>query len=1016
MSKRPYKFLNYYTPDEADIFFGRERESRILLSDIVVNRLVVLFAKTGTGKTSLINAGVIPRLKERGYEPFFIRVSKDPVQSLRRALLDHPSKISLKGDESLPVQLKNVAKRLKMPIVLIFDQFEEFFNYMKADSTEGKQFIQDVASVYDNQDWQVHIVFSMREEWFVEMDSFRDDIPSIYHNGSNLRLRKFDKDQASDAISLPPRKFGVTVNDDLTRQVIHDLSDDDGKIEPTQLQIVCDTLWDETERERRNSSNGFQISLSHYLKLGRGQQSSNIAIQILFQRLEERFENIETAEEFKLLDRLLPELRTSRGTKFVREIDELTKTLGVDRDLLDDLLNKLQDSRLIKIIPQDGTRVVELLHDYLVDRLEELQVCVRGIPPRRIINKYKIDGELATGEDLEKILEGVRHLKLSAAQAQFLLRSALDHRLPLLPWFELAVQSGLQVWPILYQKLQDAAADRETPDNEAIARTIDIVELLGRVPAKESVELLSQIQTLQHDLFSSRVAESLELLTKSVDNRVAVKAEEVLIGLLDVALQEDEDSANSAIDTLGRIQEVWSVNLLERTLKQDDLALQAHAALKRLTRSDDVKLASLAQRAVETFLESALKRKTLAATAIDELGRRHTLTSVSLLENALKLDEFAPKAEGALEKLAKSTNADVSAQALNTLNYYRKYQKEREREVSNPVNYAGEYEPSTSSGYKTSTKAPVAHISDLIRRGQIIPFLGPGASFNRSPMAQWDETKAFFLPTSIELAQFLARRISFPALGDDRCNLAEVASFYVDVVGRRRLREQLRSIFDNDFQPSDLHEYLAGIDVPLLIITTNYDDLIEKAFERIGRPYDLVFHSTDRKDIAASVLWWEHGVDEPVAIPTNQLHIDLNRRTVIYKMHGTVDRRQAQWDSYIITEEDYVDLFTRMFANAAVPAQFMRHFRTRGFLFLGLGLSTWNDRVLQRNLLSKSLLMGEKIPSLMDEDELDMSRSWSIVSGPSEMEAELWRSRRVSVYDIELNDFVHHLREYEPKT
>src|SRR5215218_5120200 len=92
----PYKYLDYYDLNDRDIFFGRESEILTLLADIVVGRLVVLFARTGTGKTSLINAGVRPRLEERDYKTFLVQVRQDPAESLRRELgLLNSSKESL---------------------------------------------------------------------------------------------------------------------------------------------------------------------------------------------------------------------------------------------------------------------------------------------------------------------------------------------------------------------------------------------------------------------------------------------------------------------------------------------------------------------------------------------------------------------------------------------------------------------------------------------------------------------------------------------------------------------------------------------------------------------------------------------------------------------------------------------------------------------------------------------------------------------------------------------------------
>ncbi len=97
-----------------------------------MGRLVVLFAKTGTGKTSLINAGVRPLLEDRGYETFLIRVQ------------------------------------------------EEFFLFaVRVNPEEAWRFIADLADIYHDDDSSVHIVLSMREEFFVELDMFRDEFPDI---------------------------------------------------------------------------------------------------------------------------------------------------------------------------------------------------------------------------------------------------------------------------------------------------------------------------------------------------------------------------------------------------------------------------------------------------------------------------------------------------------------------------------------------------------------------------------------------------------------------------------------------------------------------------------------------------------------------------------------------------------------------------------------------------------------------------------------------------------------------
>lgn len=331
-------------------------------------------------------------------------------------------------------------------------------------------------------------------------------------------------------------------------------------------------------------------------------------------------------------------------------------------------------------------------------------------------------------------------------------------------------------------------------------------------------------------------------------------------------------------------------------------------------------------------------------------------------------------------------------------------------------------------------KPPYGEIADLLKEGKVVPFLGAGVNFGtrQPPDAKWDEKTSTFLPSGAELSRYLADRIGFPSEDKhDISDLAKVASYFVETSARRRLRDRLQDLLIRDYVPSTTHNYLAEIALqaedenapgtPLLIVTTNYDDLTEQAFIKLGRPYDLVIYPTDRKDIAASILWWRHGTDEPLAILPNQLFIDLKKTNVIYKMHGSVDRLKRNLDSFVITEEDYVDFLSRMIGQGAVPAQFMRHFRTRHFLFLGYGLGDWNLRVVLKNLRTvlpqteSNAAAGERDSTLQSstEEEDEDLRSWAIQHNPSDLEMALWSARRVKIYDHDINEFVAGLRAEE---
>ena len=324
-------------------------------------------------------------------------------------------------------------------------------------------------------------------------------------------------------------------------------------------------------------------------------------------------------------------------------------------------------------------------------------------------------------------------------------------------------------------------------------------------------------------------------------------------------------------------------------------------------------------------------------------------------------------------------------------------------------------------------RPPDREIADLLREGQVIPFLGAGVNLGSRPLnASWSENSNF-LPRGDELSRYLADIINFPSDDEhDLTDLAKVSSYYVETSARFRLLNRLREVFRREgYQPCSVHNFLTelaksaelakerqppgtGDYKPLLIVTTNYDDLTELAFQQNQCPYDLVAHPTDRKDRAASVMWWPNGAKEPVWVRPNHLYINLDTTTVIYKMHGTVDKKAGNFDSYVVTEEDYVDFLSLMTSQEAIPALFMSHFHSRQFLFLGYGLRDWNFRVMLNNLRDV-LPKSRNLPG-REESEMEEGKSWAIQHNPSALEEELWNARNVKIYNQDIDHFVAELK------
>lgn len=298
----------------------------------------------------------------------------------------------------------------------------------------------------------------------------------------------------------------------------------------------------------------------------------------------------------------------------------------------------------------------------------------------------------------------------------------------------------------------------------------------------------------------------------------------------------------------------------------------------------------------------------------------------------------------------------------------------------------------------TNLPPPYPEIYEAIVTGKIIPFLGAGAPlFDRNPKKNpWfkkNQGKEIisYLPTGNELADYLASRMQLPT--GERGELTKMAQYFEAVQGPDPLRTRLRDIFSHPQEPTPLHEFLADSPVPLLIITTNYDDLMESAYQKRGKPCDVVVHITEQEQ----VLWWPQG-GNPQEVLAEELDIDLTKTSVVYKIHGAIDRRQNKIGHYVITEDDYIEFLTRMTRGSVIPTIFAEPFQTRPFLFLGYGLYDWNLRVILN-----------RIQHFRGNPKF---RSWAIETLSKPVERKLWEMRGVNVYDgLTLDTFLSELKK-----
>ena len=325
------------------------------------------------------------------------------------------------------------------------------------------------------------------------------------------------------------------------------------------------------------------------------------------------------------------------------------------------------------------------------------------------------------------------------------------------------------------------------------------------------------------------------------------------------------------------------------------------------------------------------------------------------------------------------------------------------------------------------------HYSNVVfalNKGQVVTFLGAGASLvGRPPGFTFTGRRVDGgyrgLPTGGELAKYLARTINY--VPSDLQDLLSVTQYFKSNLGEAQLYDELRAVFNDNYDVTPLHRFFARLPSVLrakgrpnphqFIVTTNYDDLMERAFESpdVREPYDLVSYVA-KGDNTGKFLHrrYNGGVAPPETLPDGSRNHDylpdgevrlierpneyeqLNpeRRSVILKIHGAVDRADEQHDSYVITEDSYIDFLARADISKLLPAKLAAKMSRSHFLFLGYSLRDWNLRVI--------------LYRLWGEQELSF-RSWSILKSPHSRDQEFWKSRNVDVLNASLEDYIAEL-------
>jgi hypothetical protein len=385
----PYQGLIPYEEDDAPFFFGREKETRLIIANLFAAPLTLLYGGSGVGKTSVLHAGAVHKLRQRDdllVVPFNTWQS-EPVGRLKAAVAKAAAGII--GEDILSYESVSLAEflvacvsKLDRQLMIILDQFEEYFLYSPWD--DG--WVDEFPKVLTCADLPASFLISIREDSLAKLDLFEGRIPGLFDN--YLRIEHLDREAARAAVEKPIEQYNrlkiagehnVGIEPKLVKAVLEQLRTGqidlgrtgrggseagahiniaETRIETPYLQLVMSRLWNE---EMHAGSHVLRLETLNRLE---GAKS------IVRTHLDGVMKDLSSSEQ-KIAASIFHYLVTPSGTKIAHTIEDLAKYAELEPERIAPLIDKLSGagSRIVRsVAPSLGRATAlryEIFHDVL---------------------------------------------------------------------------------------------------------------------------------------------------------------------------------------------------------------------------------------------------------------------------------------------------------------------------------------------------------------------------------------------------------------------------------------------------------------------------------------------------------------------------------------------------------------------------------------------------------------------------------------------------------------------------
>ncbi len=397
--KSPFKFLDAFTLQDKDAFFGRDQEIDDLYALAFKTSLILVYGLSGTGKTSLVQCGLASRFDGPDWYPIFVRRNENINTSLTNVL---ENALGQKTGENVVENISRLLRKTLRPVYLLFDQMEELF--ILGQEAEQRTFMTSLRELLDSQ-LPAKIILIMREEYIGQLYQYEQMIPELFDH--RFRVEPMGPAKVKNVIRSSFEKFNIHLADpkeELLELMVQNISDPRTGITLPYLQVYLDMLYqDQYHKQYGQTEPGENPALDITKKeidaIGR---IDNILeryledqIRELRESLSKKYKNIPANAVQQVLDVFVSEEGTKRPVHYKQVESNLIITeeaasgmQGVPDILLTDILKYLEQDRILR----RGDDYMELAHDSLAliidNRRSESQRQLQNIR-KRLLNAYE---------------------------------------------------------------------------------------------------------------------------------------------------------------------------------------------------------------------------------------------------------------------------------------------------------------------------------------------------------------------------------------------------------------------------------------------------------------------------------------------------------------------------------------------------------------------------------------------------------------------------------------------------